>query len=949
MAPHRDHARDVPAAGLTLRLLGPVAGALDDDEVDLGSPRQQAVLVMLATRAGRVVTMSQLIEGLWGEAPPASAEQSVYTYVAGLRRVLEPGRGRREPSTLLIGAAGGYRLQVDPGQVDSRVFAERLDAAGEAGRVGDHVAALRHLHQALALWRGPALSGVPGPFAERERARLEELRLTAAEDRADALIRLGRPQEALTGLQDLSRHHPFRERPRELLMLALYGCGRQAEALAVFEETRRLLSEELGVDPGDGLRRAHQLVLSGTGGDAVPAPPVPRQLPRDLIGFVGRADESARLKALLVPEGDGPPHPFVVISGPPGVGKSALAVHVAHMVKERFPGGQLYVNLRGGTPNVARLSSHDILSRLLRGIGTPDDAIPAEADEAAALWRSRLHDKRLLILLDDAADLTQVRPFLSAPFGTALLVTSRESLIAGDDCVQLQLGPLPDAEATAMLAGLAGAGRVSADLPEATRLVRLCDGLPLALRIAGARLASRPDWSVGALVRRLSDERGRLHELEAGELAVRSSLAASWNALNGSARPADRLAARMLALLGLLHVPDVTTEAASSLFDSSVPEAERALERLSDAHLLERGVPGRYHLHDLVRLFAGELTPAGERIAPLTRVLSYYVASARAAVEISDPHRVHSFRLRVEVPGRRFESPDAAYDWLTRNEPTLLAAASQAMADPDEVVARLGTEIVFAMMWYQQKAYRVADLISLGAQVMSVGDRLDDDGIRMHAHAHIGVGRYFKGSLAQAVHHAEQHLTLARRLGDRFNVQRAHGNLAATYAKWNQFDDVLRNALAQREIAREISSGVGERFALLMLGSAYEGLGRLTEAAAALAEAAAMARSAGDAMQEAHVCIKLGRVLLDLGELDRARALLEGALALAHDSKTKTAEVGCLVLLVRAHRLLGRLGEARERLSQAVSLASGMGSAYWLEQALHEQEALDMGIRSAPA
>ncbi|MEU0571355.1 BTAD domain-containing putative transcriptional regulator [Nonomuraea sp. NPDC005983] len=927
-----------------------MVGALDDDEVDLGSPRQQAVLVMLATRAGRVVTMSQLIEGLWGEAPPASAEQSVYTYVAGLRRVFEPGRGRREPSTLLIGTAGGYRLQVDPGQVDSRVFAERLDAAGEARRVGDHVAALRRLHQALALWRGPALSGVPGPFAESERARLEELRLTAAEDRADTLMRLGRPQEALAGLQDLTRHHPFRERPRELLMLALHGSGRQAEALTVFEETRRLLSEELGVDPGDGLRRAHQLVLSGAGGDAVPAPPVPRQLPRDLIGFVGRADESARLKTLLVPEGDGPPHPFVVISGPPGVGKSALAVHVAHMVKERFPSGQLYVNLRGGTPNVARLSSHDILSRLLRGIGTLDDAIPAEADEAAALWRSRLHDKRLLILLDDAADLTQVRPFLSAPIGTALLVTSRESLIAGDDCVQLQLGPLSDAEATAMLAGLAGAGRVSADLPEATRLVRLCDGLPLALRIAGARLASRPDWSVGALVRRLSDERGRLHELEAGELAVRSSLAASWNALNGSARPADRLAARMLALLGLLHVPDVTTEAASSLFDSSAPEAERALERLSDAHLLERGVPGRYHLHDLVRLFAGELTPAGERIAPLTRVLSYYAASAQSAARTSDPHRVHPFHLfEVDHPGRRFGSADEAYAWLTQQEAVLLAAASQALRDPDDGVAWLGMAIAFAMAWYQEKAYRIADMLSTGAQMLLVADRLDDDRIRMHVHGYVGAGRYHKGQMAEAVHDGGQLLALARRLGDRFNVQRAHGNLAATYVKWGRFDDALRNALAQREIARDISSSVGERYALLMLGSAYEGLGRLTEAAAALAEGAAMARSAGDAMQEAHVCITLGRVLLDLGELDKARALLESALALARDSKSKTAEAGCLVLLARAHRLLGRLGEARERLSQAVSLASGMDSAYWLEQALQEQEALGMGTRPAPA
>ncbi|MFI7700741.1 BTAD domain-containing putative transcriptional regulator [Nonomuraea sp. NPDC049480] len=925
--------------------MGPVVGALGDEEIDLGPPRQQAIMVMLAAHSGRVVTMSQLIEGLWGSSPPPSAEQSVYTYIAGLRRACEPGRKRREPSRVLAGAAGGYRLHHDLCRVDAHVFAERLGTAREAERSDDLDLALRLVDEALAVWRGPALSGVPGPFADGERARLEELRLTAVEARAHALIRLRRPQEALTDLQNLTRRHPLRERPRELLMLALHGCGRQAEALAAFEEARRILSEELGVDPGEGLRRAHHVVLSG--GQETQAVTPPRQLPRDLIGFVGRAQEIVRLRSLLDPWGDDLPHPFVAISGPPGVGKSAMAVHVAHMVKDRFPSGQLYVNLRGGTPNVPRLSAHEIFSRLLRGVGTPDSAIPADADESAALWRSKLQSRRLLVLLDDAADLTQVRPFLSTPLGTAVMVTSRESLIAGDDCVQLRLGPLSESESTTMLAKLAGAGRVSADLGQTTRLVRLCDGLPLALRIAGARLTDRPDWTVGALVTRLTDERRRLHELEAGELAVRSSLTASWNALNGSMRGIDGTAARMLALLGLLHVPDVTVEEAAALAGSSPSDAERALERLCDAHLLDAGEPGRYHLHDLVRLFAGELIPSGERIAPLTRVLGYYAASARSAAKISDPHRVHPAHPEVGARGRGFAGAEEADAWLGREEPMLLAAAFQALADPDDDVARLGVAIGFALWWYHQKAYRVADLISLGERLLRTGHRLKDDVITMEAHAHIATGLYFTGDDAATGHH-EQHLRLAERLGDRFNQQRAHGNLANLHVKGEKFHDALNHALAQRAIAREIASAVGERYALLMLGIAYAGIGRPEDAATALEEGATMARRAGDVMHQAMFGWRWGQSLLELGELERGRRVLAEALGAARASRSKTAEVACLVCQARAHRLLGEPGAAKRGIAEATALAERMGSVYWLDRAAEELEALGLAWRSIP-
>ncbi|MEV5324369.1 BTAD domain-containing putative transcriptional regulator [Nonomuraea sp. NPDC052634] len=988
---HPADPRPPSTSGLVIGLLGPVVGTRDGKAFDLGPPLQQAVAAMLATWPGRVVTLPQLIAGLWGETAPNSSQQSVYTYIAGLRRAFEPGRGRRQPPRTVTKAPGGYLLRLDPLAIDAHLFSARLESASKARTAGDLSAALRALDEALALWRGPALSGVPGPFAEGERARLDELHLTAVEARAEVLTLLGRPEDALAPLRELARRHPLRERPHELLMLALHACGRQAEALRAFEKARRVLAEELGADPGDGLRHAHRLVLSASGDDppAAPArrepasvrsrgeggrspshrapgeddvqPPsgradragggvepagrhVPRQLPRDPAAFVGRAREIVRLKSLLDPWGGEPPHPFVVICGPPGVGKSTLAVHVAHAVRDRFPDGRLYVNLRGGTPNVPRPSAYEVLCRLLRGLGTPGAAIPADEDEAAALLRSTLHGRRLLVLLDDAADHAQVRPFAALPPGTAVLVTSRESLAAGDGCAQVRLGPMSDAEATAMLAKYAGADRVSADLKQTGRLVRLCDGFPLALRIAGARLADRPDWSVAALTERLSDERRRLRELEAGDLAVRSSLAASWSALSGSTRETDAAAARLLALLGLLHVPDVTVEAAAALSGDPEPEVERALERLCDAHLLEAGEPGRYHPHDLVRLFAAELPPPGGRTAPLLRVLGFYAESARAAARTSDPHRVHCLYPPIDATGRTFCDAAEADDWLGREEATLLAAAYQAMADPDDGVARAGAAIGLALWWYQQKNYRVTDLVATGERLVATGERLRDEVIEMHGYAHMATGRYFLNDIACLAHN-ERHLALARRLGDRFEEQRAHGNLAATLLRWERFEESLDHALGQRAIAREIGSDVGERYALLAAARAYVELGRVEEAVGVLDEGAAMAERAGDVHSATEFAVWRGRVMIALGRCEAALGLLTGVLERGR-ILSRTTEMGCLVYLARAHRMLGQIDEAVRRGVEAVAMAERAGSTYWLEEAKAER-ALAIAARAA--
>ncbi|YCK40703.1 BTAD domain-containing putative transcriptional regulator [Actinomadura sp. ATCC 39365] len=929
--------------GIGIRLLGPVTGVLGGAEIDLGPARQRAVIAMLASPPNRVVTMGQLVEGLWGEGPPPSAEQSLYTYVAGLRRALDPGRRPGQRSTVLIGEAGGYRLLVDPARVDSCVFAELVEAAGAHGPEGDGDA-LRLLDRALALWHGVALSGLTGPFAETERNRLDELFLTASEARAEILVRLGRARETVAPLRELAGRHPLRERLHELLVLALHGDGRQAEALQAFEDARRILDEELGVLPGEGLSAAHKQVLSGGADEVEPARPVvPRQLPRDLIGFVGRSEEAAWLRSLLAPE-NGPPHPFVVISGPPGVGKSALAVHVAHRVEERFADGQLAVGLRGGTPGVSPLPPHEIAGRLLRGIGVSNRDIPADLDEAAAMWRSRLHGRRLLVFLDNAAGLAQIRPFLGTPLGVTVLVTSRESFSAGDDCVQLRLRRLSSSDAAAMLTRLAGAQRVGADAEHTATLVSLCEGLPLALRIAGARLADHPEWSVGALADRLIDERGRLHELAAGDLAVRSSLVGSHHGLATGSRPLDRLAARTLPLVGLLHVPDMTADLMAMLLGTSTDEAERALHRLADAHLLDPADGGRYQVHDLVRLFAGELRPADSK-GPLTRALAYLAASARSASVTVDPHRVQLAR-HVEGPARRFADAVQARDWLEEERQVLNAAAVQALKSPDDDLAELGVTLTFALIWQQQREHAGQEMVDLNTLALGVCERLGDERAALAAHDQIANGLRLTGRLEQAGPHLEAALEIAVRIGDSFGELRALGNLANLCISRQRFEPALAYAERQLAVARKAGVQVGIRFALLMTGRGQLGLGRPQEAYEPLREALDLAVEAGDETQQAQARLVLGEVLIELGEpelaLEHLRATLSVLVSMGHRFKVDT-----LISMSRASRDLGRLDDAGSYADQALRLTKEFGYVLWEKRAEKEQAAVRAATRIA--
>ncbi|MFF5243181.1 BTAD domain-containing putative transcriptional regulator [Streptosporangium sp. NPDC000095] len=947
-------------------MLGSVVVRRLSDELELGEPRQQAILCVLAANTGRAVTKDQLIDGVWGADPPKTAEQSVYTYVSKLRRTLEPDRDSRRPSRLLASTSGGYALRLEPGQVDAEVFKEHLDQARRSYAEGSHETALRFLRDALKLWRGPCLSGIPGPFAEFERRRLGELHLVALELHAELLLLLGHPQDAATRLVTLTAEHPLRERLRELHMAALYHCGRQAEALKIYRETRRLLSEELGVEPHESLRRCHELILRAAPLSDLPLPvasltPKPthtrpsgnrtaaerttvRQLPRDPVDFVGRAEELVRLRALLSPWDGSPPHHVVAITGAPGSGKSTLAIRAAHLVRDRFPDGQLYVNLRGATPGMKRLEPIEVITRFLRDLGMPPHTVPADVEEAAARWRGELDGRQMLIVLDDAADLAQIRPLLSVSRGNAILTTSRESFTLLDDCARVPISGMRRTESSAMLAKLIGAERVAQEVQATRHLIDLCADLPLAVGIAGARLANRPRWKVADLVDRLNDEHRRLRELAAGDIAVRTSLAVSYDTLAGSDQFLDRTAARALRALGVLQTADVTAHIVGALLDVSVEMAEHAMERLVDAHLAEMDEPGRYRLHDLVRLFAKEQAaseePEADRDAMLDRALSSYVGTTRLAIKVGRYPRPAQTDVDLSAAPLPLTSCEEARDWLHREQANLLSAASQAMSASRERTARLGVALVFALFWHLHHTGLHGQLLEISSQPLAIGRRLDDHSIESYAHGFAGLALNMANRPAEAVHHLRHQLILYRRLSDAHGEQRALGNLAMNYLELGRYEETIDCARKQREIANAIEHRSGEHYALTMLGAGYNGLRRFEQALEVLDEALTMCRKDGNRYQEASVHNRIGETHLSRGDAVSAKASFEAALGCARAERLSVAEPYLLLGLARSHRLLGDTEQASAYLARSLATARERGNAEVEEQALTEEAVL---------
>ncbi|MFE2068069.1 BTAD domain-containing putative transcriptional regulator [Streptomyces sp. NPDC059467] len=592
-----------------------------------GSPQQQAMLAALLLRSGQAASLDELTGAIWGERPPESAVASLRTYVWRLRQRLE---AERSTPRLLVSAGDGYRLTLPPSAVDANRAEEGAAAAARAHRLGRHEECSRILGETVALWRGAPLDGVPGPFAERERHRLAELRLSLLEEQFAHDLLLSRHAQAIPGLTAFTRQYPLRERPYGFLMRALHARGRQAEAVAVFAWARQVLVAELGVEPGPELRLLHERILAGdpepaveeqvpvSSGPFVPVPapvlapaglppaPCPAQLPPDTPDFTGRAEVVGELGAALTAVGRTAP-PVVVISGMGGIGKSTLALRVAHRSKAHFPDGQLYADLRG--TGRAPADPGAVLDGFLTALGIPGPELPAGLEDRSRLLRTLLDGRRVLLLLDDARDAAQIRPLLPGSAGNAVVVTGRARPAGLPASAAVGLEAFSSEEALALLGQVIGAPRVAREHRAAVGLVAACTRLPLAVRIAADRLAARPGWTVAFLADRLADERRSLTELRAGDLDVAAAFERGYRQLP----PREAAAFRHLARLAR---PGIGVGTAAEALELTRDEALMVLESLVDAALLESSLPGRYRYHELVLAFARRLpVPTDERNA----------------------------------------------------------------------------------------------------------------------------------------------------------------------------------------------------------------------------------------------------------------------------------------------------------------------------------------------
>lgn len=601
---------------LRFHILGSLEVTKENQRIAIGGARQRTILALLLLNPGRIVSVDTLVETVWNGRPPATARTQVAICIAALRKRFKAEGCDNE---VIVTAHPGYLLALENHYVDSVEF-ERLTLRAQEAAKEQRTSDAAALHEeALALWRGPALAGVAGTLVEDEMERLEELRLAGYDGYVAAQLELGHHGDLIPGLVSVVRDHPLRERSRYALMLAQYRVGRRAEAMETFREGRAQFIEGLGLEPGPALRELHDAILRDdpslmASAVVVPKKPpetprtAPLELPADIPAFVGRDTPLASLNTLVDGHTEGRRLTMGLITGGAGVGKTGLAVHWAHQVADEFPGGLLFADMWGYDETHEPADPAVVLGWFLRSLGVPEAEIPAETHERAALYRSVLADRRVLIVLDNVRSFDQVRALIPGSSRSCVLLTSRsllEQLVVRHGAVSIHLDVLRRREATDLLAQFIGEERVDAARADAERLVELCDRLPLTVRIAAARLAAKPQWPIGYLASRLDNEQLRLDELSSGESQVRSSFALSYHAL-----PHD--VALLYRRLGLLDAPDFAGWVGAALLATDTHKAEGLMESLVDAHLLQTvgfdstGQP-RYGFRNLLRLHAREL------------------------------------------------------------------------------------------------------------------------------------------------------------------------------------------------------------------------------------------------------------------------------------------------------------------------------------------------------
>lgn len=906
-------------AALRYGVLGPVTVHREGTPHRVTAAMPRTVLSALLLAESRPVSVERLVAVLWGDRPPPSARASLHNTVLRVRRLLGPDAER------LRAVPPGYLLEVEHGELDLAVFAD-LHLRGRdahARRAWTEVAGL--LGAALELWRGDPLADVQHPVLdEAEHHRLAEMRLQALDWRIDAELHLGRHQAVLPELHALTRAHPLRERFHGHLMSALYRTGRQADALAAYRHARAVLSEELGLDPGEELQGLHQRILARDPGllPAAQRPPAAdrplAQLPADVADFTGRETQVRRVLGLLRPDGDVPAAVVVsAVTGTGGIGKTTLAVHLAHRLAAAFPDGQLYLDLRGADP--APPGPAELLGGLLRDLGVPDAEQPAGAEARAARYRSLLAGRRLLLLLDNARDAAQVRPLLPGHPGCAVLVTSRNRLSGLAGAVFENLDVLVEAEARALFTAVVGAARVEAEPEAAGEVLRHCAGLPLAVRIAAARLAARPSWTVAHLAGRLADERGRLDEFSVDDVAVRTGFRMSY--ANLPPEPA-----RVFRLLGLFPGREIGLPAAAALAGAGRAATERALELLVDASLLESPAPGSYRFHDLLRTFARECAEAEEEPAARTeavrRLLAWYLHTAERAME-----QIHPLRVRIPLTGIRppasgleqdFDCREGAVAWCEAERATAVAATRLAdgLGLADEAWLLPATLLHFFNMRAHWTDWVECSQLGL-ANARRAGAPLGECWMLIA----LSVAHRALGEHPAALAESEDALAAARTLGDPRTEAITLDNLAGVLHLMGRNEEAIEHYGASLRISREMGRDSAVASTLNNLGLAHHALGRHAEAIALYTQALGICRTVPAVrFVEAAVLDGLGQSHAGLGRTQEALDALEQAIAIRRELGDPAGEASSLDHLADVLAAGGRTAEARDAWLRALEL-----------------------------
>ena len=923
---------------LDFGVLGDMYARVDDRVVPIGHARQQCVLAVLLVNADRAVATDELVDRVWGDGAPQRARETLQTYLSRLRRAFGPTAG-----AVLTRRPNGYRLAVDPLTVD--LFRFRKLTGQARADAGPHACA--RFDEALAWWRGAAFATLDNAWLNGLRETLHHERFTVELDRNDAALLAGRDTGYLARMCAAIPAHPLDERLAGQVMLALYRSGRQSEALEQFQRIRRLLVDQVGADPGAELRALHKRILtadptlaSASGNGAAPpsgsvtpaapaapaAPPVPRQLPATPASFTGRAVELAELSKVLLAQPDRPTTAVVsAIGGAGGIGKTWLALRWAHDNVSHFPNGQLYVNLNGYDGAGEPVAPSAAVRGFLDALGVTPDRLPADPPAQAALYRTLIADRRMLIVLDNARDTASVVPLLPGTASCTVLVTSRHrlpGLVTAHGARPLLLDTLSPSEAAELLARHLGAERIAAEPAAGAAILRHCAGLPLALGIIAARAALAPDQPLEVFRTELRDATTRLDALDAGELTVnlRAVLAGSVRAL-----PPD--AVRVLGHLGLAPAPDLSLAAVASLIAQPAAGTRRVLGLLNAANLVHEPTPGRYRMHDLVRLYAAEIggADADDAAAAVARLLDHYLHTAHRAALLLSPHR----EPLALPPARTGTSPefladlDAAMAWFNAEHAALLAAIRYAAASGYD---RHACSLPWTLAAFFGRRGHWADWLAAQRIAVAAADRLADqparaEARRLLANAYSNLRRY-----DDAKGHLEDALALFAELGDLAARAHSHLDLALLADRHGRPREALPHARQSLDLYRAAGTPLQVAVALNAVGWYHAQLGEYTEAIAHCRQALTLSEEIEDPYGQANTLDSLGYAHHQLGDQSPAIDCYERAVRLFRQIGDRDSEGIVLDHLGDAHAAAGDPARAATVWRQAVDLLEQLGN-----------------------